>query len=341
MLVADIKGKLSLHELYSEDFLTSSVFSAFMYLDEKWIQKFINQSINIEGGKLYLELVNPQYDFWPHFAANKQSDWGTEPDVVIYSGNTAIIIEAKNYSGKSGEGVIEGDTTEGLMVVDSKRIADQLGREYFIGRNSILESIKEIDEDVFTIDNFVLIFLTRHATLPRNAIEESINAIVEISPKEKVSANQKIFWLNWQKAVPIFEEIVETKSKNTFEYKISQNMLDFLERRDLGIFSGFNFFDKFYDFISESKEISNKKHLFYKKIFKPYWIFLDKLKSFDRISKDTVFYNIVDLPYWNFLKNDFKFHKGSVFYNIIEKPYWEFITLGFDFKLKKEIFYKE
>ncbi|KAF5424321.1 MAG: hypothetical protein C5S44_01750, partial [Candidatus Methanocomedens sp.] len=42
MLIADIKGKLSLNELIGEDFLTSSFFSVFRYLDKQWIGKFIN-----------------------------------------------------------------------------------------------------------------------------------------------------------------------------------------------------------------------------------------------------------------------------------------------------------
>ena len=341
MLIADLKGKLSFKELYSEDFLTSSVFSAFMYIHEKWIQKFFNQAINIKGEKLHLELKNPRYDFWPFFGAVNETKHGTEPDVVIYSGNDAVIIEAKNYSGKCGEGVIDGNSSEDIIMVDSKQIADQLGREYYIGRNSILETPKVIDEDVFIINNYVLIFLTRHPTFPKNEIEESINAIVEINPNEKVNAEQKIFWLNWQKAVPIFEEIVETKSKNTFEYKISKDMVNFLERRNLGVFAGFSFLDKFRLFSDESKKAFTQKHLFYKKEFKSYWLFLDKLKAYSRINKDTVFYNIVNLPYWNFLKNDYKFHKGSVFYNLVEKPYWDFLIPSFNFKLKKEIFYKE
>lgn len=368
MLIADIKGKLSLREEYSEDFLTSAVFSTFMYLDEKWIQKYINQAVNLRGKNLSTELKNPRFDFWPYFAPIKETKMGTEPDVVIYSGNTAIIVEAKNYSGKSGEGIIGEDFTENSEGIDTKQIADQLGREYFIGMRSILESSKVINEVVFHIDDFVLIFLTRHPIFPENEIEDSINTIAKINPKEKVNAEEKIYWLNWQKAVPIFEEIVETKPENTFEYKISKDMVDFLDRRDLGRFLGFDFLDKFHSFIGESKKAFSWKYLFYKKEFKPYWMFLDKLKSDIQISKDavfykqefkpywmfleklesdiqisknTVFYNIISLPYWNFIKNDFKFIKGSIFYTMVEKPYWEFITQGFDFEIEKEIFYKE
>jgi len=341
MLIADLKGKLSLKEFYSEDFLTSAVFSAFMYLNEKWIQKYINQAVNIRGENLCLELNNPRYDFWPYFSPFKETKTGTEPDVLICSENTAVVIEAKNYSGKSGEGIIGEDSTEDLEGVDTKQIADQLGREYFVGVKRILKYTTVLEEDAFDIDDFVLIFLTRHPTFPQNEIEESINTIAKINPKEKVNAEQKMYWLNWQKAVPIFEEIAETRPKNTFDYKISKNMLDFLERRNLGIFSGFDFLENFYSFIGELKITFTWKHLFYKKEFRPYWMFLDKFKSYIQIKKDTVFYNVIKLPYWNFLKKEFELDKGTVFYNIVEKPYWEFIAQCFDFKLEKEIFYKE
>lgn len=340
MLIADLKGKLSLNELYSEDFLTSSVFSAFMYLDERWVQKFINQAINIRGENLNLELNNPRYDFWPYFVPIKQTDRGTEPDIVIYSGDTAIMIEAKNYSGKSGEGVIEGDSTEGLMMVDSKQITDQLGREYFVGVNSILESTKVIDEDIFDVDSFILIFLTRHPSFPKDEIEATINAILEINPNEKENAEQKIYWLNWQKAVPIFEEIVETESKDTFEYKISNDMVAFLERRNLGIFSGFDFLDNFIVFRKELESLFSKKYLFYKKVFKPYWMFIKDIRPFHRTKKDNVFYKIISLPYWNFIKNELGFNSEPVFYTISYKPYWENIIPFIDFQIRDEIFYK-
>ena len=63
MLIADIKGKLTLNELIGEDFLTSSFFSVFRYLDKQWIGKFINQAINVNNERLELEIENPVYNF--------------------------------------------------------------------------------------------------------------------------------------------------------------------------------------------------------------------------------------------------------------------------------------
>jgi len=348
LLIADIKGKLGLKEEYSEDFLTSAVFSTFMYLDERWIQKYLNQAVNIRGEQLLIELKTAKFEFWPYFAPITETNSGTEPDVLIYFGNTAVLIEAKNYSGKSGEGIIEDDPLENQMGISTKLIADQLGREYFVGLKSILESSVEIHGDVFCIDDFKLIFLTRHPTFPKIEIEESIKTIAQIDPNEKINAEKKIYWLNWQKAVPIFEKIVLNSLQNTFGHKIAQDLVVFLEKRYLGIFSGFDFLDNHYSFLDESKKASDLKYLFYRKEFRPYWLYLDKLKSqiktsnvevfykkeitpywlfieqlgsIIQVNKDSVFYRTIDLPYWNFIKNDVKFNNNLIFYANVEKPY--------------------
>jgi len=63
MLIADIKNKLTYSELVSEDFLTSSVFSTFKYLDDQYLEKFLNQAVNIKqkhlGIKIYKGIKSP------------------------------------------------------------------------------------------------------------------------------------------------------------------------------------------------------------------------------------------------------------------------------------------
>jgi hypothetical protein len=340
MIKADIKGKLSLNELYSEDFLTSALFSAFIYMEDKWINKYLNQAKNIEGDKLCIELNNPKYDFWAYFGAIKETGWGTEPDVIIYSNKTAIIIEAKNYSGKSGEGVLQEEKSDDLEIIDIKKIADQLGREYFVGRKSLEGCSKTLDEEVFNIEDPILIYLTRHSSFPKDEIKTTINAIRDINPDETENAEKKIYWLNWQKAMPIFEEIIETESKSTAEYKISKDMVVFLERRNLGIFSGFDFLDNFIVFSKELENLLSNKYLFYKKVFKPYWMFIKDIKPFPRTKKDNVFYKIISIPYWNFIRNELEFNSEPVFYTISYKPYWKNIIPFIDFQIRDEIFYK-
>lgn len=315
MLIADIRGKLTLSELVSEDFLTSAVFSAFRYLGEHWLDRFINHAINIKKEKLNVKLQNPRYEFWPWFSNETKFGNGAEPDVIIYSEEIALIIEAKNYAGKSGEGVIFDKSEKSTAEDKSKVIIDQLGREYFVGLNRILNSKHIQNNKQFSIKNFYLIFLTRHSFFPNNEIEETLKSISIIRRGEHQNAANRIYWLNWQKAVPIFKEIVTLKPKNSFQHRISKELIEFLERRDLSVFSGFKFLD-YYKFSSRKFEIVKKADvLFYSKIFRMYWNYLDRFKTFLKNQVDNIFYSECKLPYWSFLKIDFvlQFNK-KIFY---------------------------
>ena len=94
MLIADIKGKLTVSELINEDFLTSSVFSTLRYLDAKWLERFLGQAVNISKNRLEIRIKEPIYEFWPWYSAELPLQKGVEPDLVIFSGETAVIIEA-------------------------------------------------------------------------------------------------------------------------------------------------------------------------------------------------------------------------------------------------------
>lgn len=315
MLIADLKGKLTLAEELSEDFLTSSVFSVFRYLDEGWIEKFLNQAVNIKNEKLRVKIVNPSYNFWPWHANDQKFGGGAEPDVVICSGENAVIIEAKNYAGKSGVGIISDESCISIEEDESKIIIDQLGREYFIGLNKILDSDYEKDDQIHTIKKFYIIFLTRHSIFPEYEISETINSIVNMSPKEKNNAENCIYWLNWQKAIPILEEIVSLNPKNSFEHNICSELIEFLERRNLGVFSGFRFLNDYISFLNELEKIEIKDFFFYQKTFKDYWDYLAKFKSSMNIQINYVFYKKIDLPYWEFLKTDFNINLDKkIFY---------------------------
>jgi len=314
MLIADLKGRLTYSELISEDFLTSSVFSVFRYLDEHWIEKFINQAVNIKNERLNIKLESPSYEFWPWYPNEPKFGNGAEPDVVIYSEETALIVEAKNFSGKSGEGIILGESEQSIEKDNSKIIIDQLGREYFVGLNKILGSYPSQDEKVYQIKYFYLIFLTRHGVFPKYEIEETIKSIAEISQSERQNALNRIYWLNWQKVVPILEEIVSVKPKNSFEYKIVQELIEFMERRDLTVFSGFKFLDHYKTF--PDPELLKTDYLFYRKIFQKYWKFLDKFNSFMKNRVDNIFYKKHNIPYWKFLKLDFDIQSDKkIFYS--------------------------
>ena len=64
MLIADIKGKLSVHEFVSEDFLTSAVFTAFRWLPTEWLRKWLGAARNIHGDFLVIPHSSPEFDFY-------------------------------------------------------------------------------------------------------------------------------------------------------------------------------------------------------------------------------------------------------------------------------------
>lgn len=312
MLIADIKGKLTLNELIGEDFLTSSFFSVFRYLDKQWIGKFINQAINVNNERLELEIENPVYNFWPWYSNDQEFGNGAEPDVVIYSGETALIIEAKNYSGKSGEGIISHEDEQINGEEKNKIIIDQLGREYFVGQKKIINLNYLKNDKVNIINNFYLIFLTRHSFFPKYEIEETIKSIDNILPGEYNNAINHIYWVNWHKAVPILEEINIHYSKDSFEQIISQELITFLEKRDITYFTGFKFLEDYSNF----KKDFNIDCLFYQKMFYIYWSYLRNCR-FNIVFKNDIFYHDLADSYWNYLENHslIQFNK-NIFYEV-------------------------
>ena len=310
MLIADIKNKLSLSELSSEDFLTSAVFSTLKYIEEKWLYEFLNKTVNINKKHLDLKAGKPIFEFWPWLAKIPPLNRAVEPDVVIYSGDSAIIIEAKNYSGKSGAGVsTKTNGSEELDEKNEKDLIDQLGREYFIGRNKLVNSKYHRGGQAHTIKNFVQIFLTRHSLFPEQEIKETLDSIEQMLSGESEIAAEKIYWLNWQKIIPLLWEIKQNYEKDTFEVKITQDLLKFLDRRNLGVFSGFKYLDRF----NRSSKID--EILFYHKLYLEYWTFFENYTVNKIKNIDTLFYTKKSPPYWLFLKNDFMVKKyQSIFY---------------------------
>lgn len=265
MLIADLKGKLS-NLKNSEDFLTSSVFSVFKYINDLWLEKYLNMAVNLEGKQLNVSIKNPKYSFWPWFTNSESCG---EPDLVIYTQNSAIIIEAKNYSGKSGEGIVVDEETR------METILDQLYREYYIGEFNILGN---------KYKDFCVIYLTRHPHLPKEELEKTIRFIERKDVKQANKARNRLYWLNWQKACVILEQVISSISSNEIEISLSKDLLEFLERRNLGEFTGFKFLENncYNNLILFGDEI------FYRKVYRLYWDYLD---NYSKLSyKEPVFY---------------------------------------------------
>lgn len=287
MFIADLKGKLTIHEDVSEDFLTSSVFSTFEFLPRIWLRKFLATSTNLNGSVLDFPLGKTAFSFWKRF--HLPFGGSVEPDLIIFVDETAFIIEAKFYSGKSGAGFIEGKDTSPDQL--RSELVDQIAREYFLGKEVLRGKKVAIEEELIDVSDFFLILVTKNSSMPTDDIEESIDAIGRIESKEREIAKNKIYWTNWQKIDSIVGEIARTCSEDSFERKITSQLSSFLHKRDLILFDGFNFL------CSLGITNSTSEPLFYRKQRRLYWshkMFIDPI----HFEGSNIFYILETKPYW-------------------------------------------
>jgi hypothetical protein len=313
MFVAYLHGKLSLREDASEDFLTSSVFSVLNYLDENTLAEFLQRAVNLKNHNLEVDLQDAVIEYWPWHPNSKNYGGGAEPDVVIYTQNTAIIVEAKNYSGKSGAGLQEEQDCDAN---DSKIIVDQLGREYFAARKNLLHKTVEKEGQWFRIDNILVVYLTRHLLFPKFEIEESINAIKYKNSHSGETSEPDIYWLNWHSVIPVLKRIVAASAQKSFANKIAKDLIAFLEKRDIRSDFDFSFLEKCSSLSSDCLALDNVGHLFYPEIIIKYW-------------KDIQSQTITESA------------KNDLFYRSVVSPYWDFVSPLEDLDLGTNCFYKE
>lgn len=288
IIIADLKNKLSMSELNSEDYLTSCVFSYFNYIEDNWIEKFLNLFVNSNGENLNITIKESEFEFWQFYKNDSVYGGGAEPDVIIYSGEIAFIIEVKNHSQKSGKGIVDGN------------LHDQLAREFFIGREKMLKKKG--------IKKFFILYLTRHITFPKSDIEETISSIIEVDNSELLCEN-KLYWLSWKEIFPLLKEI-KNINKSPLHYKMTSELLKFLKRRNLDSFSGFEFINKY-----NKKSLGYFQSIFYSQD--------DSRRYFDRLLpiniekiNTPIFYSNGSDSYFNFKKNiNFKNTEGgNIFY---------------------------
>ena len=107
MYQAELCGKLSSKKEYSEDVLTSNIFSLFKYDDRRKYLKDFLSVLNLQPSDS--ELNNAEFLFWHNY------DNKTQPDVIMLVGNKYLLFEAKYFSLESNEQMkreIESGITE-------------------------------------------------------------------------------------------------------------------------------------------------------------------------------------------------------------------------------------
>ena len=113
--------------------------------------------------------------------------------------------------------------------------------------------------------------------------------------------------------MPILEEIIIHYSKDSFEQIISQELITFLEKRDITYFAGFKFLENYSNF---KKDFNIGDYLFYQKRFYIYWDYLRNCRFNMILTNDIFYHDLVD-SYWNYLENHSLIQfKKNIFYEV-------------------------
>jgi hypothetical protein len=122
--LAEIRGKISRKLEFSEDLLTSNVFSFFKYSNRSVYLAELFESLEIPFE--HIDLEEAEFLFWPVYQD------GTEPDLVLVTPNLYILVEAK-YGAGFGNGTLDRKA--------------QLEREFEMG----MEEAANLDKKFFLV----------------------------------------------------------------------------------------------------------------------------------------------------------------------------------------------
>jgi len=218
MLAAQLYGKLTRSEENLEDLLTSNVFGTFKYLSpELGLIPFLEKALDIDGNTIDSDLSrlsNVRYRFWPFL--DEPDCCPAEPDLIIelehFDGNkTAILIEAKLYSGKSS-------------FADKSPIPkDQLSRE--------CDNLGKWAKKKGMTREF-LIFCTADVVPPWDEIRQSMEEF-----RRKRGRDCNIFWLSWRILPSLLKRIHPTLLGSS-EASILQDLEAVLRRQGLFLYEG-------------------------------------------------------------------------------------------------------
>ena len=259
MIIANTRGKKG-----AEDQLTSSMFSAFNYFGSEFLSRFLSQAKNLDGKTLRVSGKHWEFNFWPTLYINDQRVQGNivVPDLVLRSEEQVIVVEAKDYSGKSGSGIHFGPGGD-------RQAIDQLAKQFATAKSHYK----------MRGSKFILLYLTRDVTSPRAELEESLRAVKEALPDLKGSFRPQLYWINWQASIPIFKELAD--SQKLWQASIAKDIMAFFSSRRISRYDEFHFlkkaspisfaqFNQFYDVSGEkywipqlTKLSKTSKTLFY------------------------------------------------------------------------------
>lgn len=228
MTIAEIRGKIShtgrnLHD-QMEDLLTSDVFTVCKYVrPQTLLNPFLGTSRSLDDRSLAdllpTSILRADYHFWPMLTSS-------EPDLLIVLDDDQkqiylIMIEAKYFSGKSGDPLSD----EKFQIAEAP--TDQLAREY----EDLKSAEDHLDIDPSQIVFRALVYVTRHRSLPNEALSASTNEIKRFFSEDPV----ELYWTSWFEIAPILKS---SKSILDWEQPILEDLMSLIERKRFIKFNG-------------------------------------------------------------------------------------------------------
>ena len=202
MLEAALRGKPL--GLRAEDALTATVFGMLRYLPPHILRGWLQSAQPVDrAGALMLDALDIEVEFWPSWLDTFRGEGRVEPDVVLTSGTTVYVIEAK---------------------LDSPQGEDQLAREW----KSACDHCATEWRGQRSLGG--LLYVTAHLTLPNADFDQAFAAL-----KNRPCPPPSFYWLPWSGLSAQFTP--EHIGAHTF---VVADLLRYLSETKLLRFKGWN-----------------------------------------------------------------------------------------------------
>lgn len=210
-MIYELRNKIPQNSslIYSEDVLTSTIFGNLRYLQtNNVLNDFLSEAINLQGERLIINHeISSMFHFWEKYI-NKNTVQINEPDLVIDDGKNVTIVECKYHS-----------------LLDEKESNDE--SDY---TNQLIRYSTIFNDYYPNRVNKNIIFLTLKDYQYKDIFKKT---------ESKIPKNIGLYWLCWEKLLPCLKKYI-VKSYNEKEHILINDLIAFIQKRNLYFFSGFS-----------------------------------------------------------------------------------------------------
>lgn len=245
MSIAELRGKLS-DLAKTEDMLTSDVFGALELLGDAWLRRWIKDAKGFGVGdavetldSLLPEIATPpKFIFWPWLPSPQKGVAGCEPDVLVFWGDLALLIEMKYGAAKSGAGLEENAASvdEKALASDRHNLVDQLGRQWCAAQT--LTKGEGLREGWPRPKRAAVLFVTQDFGPPLAELDESL-ASTTLKVGIQSVKDVRFFWTSCRKLHDSLETAAAIAGICSHETMVQDRLRQLLERKSLVSFRGF------------------------------------------------------------------------------------------------------